>query len=92
MIVRLTEYLTSRFGRGFSRKNLQQMRFLYLAWPVTQICQTPSDEFTSPMIAQTASAQSAFTTPVSETLSRISVPPERFCQAFTLPLSAHVRL
>ena len=33
-----------RFGRGFSRQNLQQMRQFYLMWPFEPICQTVSGE------------------------------------------------
>src|SRR5262249_16712464 len=36
---RLGTDLTAKYGRGFSRTNLQQMRLLYLGW---SICQTPS--------------------------------------------------
>ncbi len=42
VIVRLSKDLTDKFGRGFSKRNLEQMRLFYLNWP----------------IAQTASAQS----------------------------------
>ncbi len=45
LLVRLSDDLTSRLGRGFSRQNLQQMRLLYLAYPSSQICQTPSGIF-----------------------------------------------
>ena len=34
LIKRLAEDLTTRFGRGFSRQNLWQMRAFYLAWPL----------------------------------------------------------
>ena len=37
--------LTQRFGRGFSRQNLQQMRQFYSAWPPDRICQTASGKF-----------------------------------------------
>jgi hypothetical protein len=33
---RLAETLTGRFGRGFSRRNNEQMRAFYLAWPKPQ--------------------------------------------------------
>jgi hypothetical protein len=33
LLERLAEDLTQRFGRGFSRQNLQQMRQFYSAWP-----------------------------------------------------------
>jgi predicted nuclease of restriction endonuclease-like (RecB) superfamily len=44
LIERLAGDLTVRFGRGFSRQNLQQMRSFYLAWPSKAICQTLSGE------------------------------------------------
>ena len=42
LIKRLAVDLTKRFGRGFSRQNLQQMRVFYLAYPPESICQTLS--------------------------------------------------
>ena len=42
LIAQLADDLTKRFGRGFSRQNLQQMRSFYLAWPIGAICQTVS--------------------------------------------------
>ena len=92
LIVRLAEDLSNRFGRGFSRQNLQQMRLFYLAWPVTQIRQTPSGEFTSTPISQTVSAQATPTSSVSETQSRNSLPLQVLAQAFPLPWSSYVRL
>lgn len=44
LIERLSTDLTARFGRGFSRQNLQQMRQFYLAWPADRIRQTVSGE------------------------------------------------
>jgi hypothetical protein len=41
-IKKLSADLTSKFGRGFSRQNLQQMRQFYRAYPPTEICQTVS--------------------------------------------------
>jgi predicted nuclease of restriction endonuclease-like (RecB) superfamily len=43
---RLSLDLSSKFGRGFSRQNLQQMRQFYLSFPSERICQTPSGKFT----------------------------------------------
>ena len=55
LLNRLASDLTLRFGRGFSRSNLQQMRLFYEAWPIcqtlsgksgkTEKCQTPSGGF-----------------------------------------------
>lgn len=51
LIKRLAGDLSTRFGRGFSRQNLQQMRAFFLAWPVEAICQTPSGKSSgSPLI------------------------------------------
>jgi hypothetical protein len=41
-IKRLAGDLSTRFGRGFSRQNLQQIRTFFLVWPIKAICQTPS--------------------------------------------------
>ena len=42
LLKKLSADLTSKFGRGFSRQNLQQMRQFYRAYPSTEICQTVS--------------------------------------------------
>ncbi|MDE0071913.1 MAG: DUF1016 N-terminal domain-containing protein [Caldilineaceae bacterium] len=42
LIERLADDLTQRFGRGFSRQNLQNMRLFYLAYPPEKIRQTVS--------------------------------------------------
>ena len=42
LLQRLAEGLTRRFGRGFSVRNLEQMRQFYLGWPISQ---TVSAEF-----------------------------------------------
>ncbi|MCR4414660.1 MAG: PDDEXK nuclease domain-containing protein [Thermoguttaceae bacterium] len=36
LMSRLSADLTARYGRGFSKRNLQQMRLFYLAWPIAQ--------------------------------------------------------
>ncbi len=41
-IQRLAADLTQRFGRGYSRQNIQQMRLLYLSYPLERIRQTVS--------------------------------------------------
>ena len=42
LLRRLAADLSDRFGRGFSRRNLQQMRIFYLAFPSSEIWQTLS--------------------------------------------------
>ncbi|WP_373275753.1 PDDEXK nuclease domain-containing protein [Serratia marcescens] len=83
LIERLASDLTHRFGRGFSRQNLQQMRSFFLTWPIRQ---TVSGE-SSP----TPKAQAHPMIAISETLpGQLSLP--ELAQVFTLPWSAYVRL
>ena len=58
LIASLSADLTARYGRGFSMRNLEQMRLFYLAWP----------------IAQTVSAQSHSPTQLSPMIRRFSLP------------------
>jgi predicted nuclease of restriction endonuclease-like (RecB) superfamily len=50
LIRRLSIDLTDRFGRGYSRQNLQQMRKFYQTWPAGEICQTASGESLAPAL------------------------------------------
>jgi predicted nuclease of restriction endonuclease-like (RecB) superfamily len=52
LLERLAKDLTQRFGRGFSRQNLQQMRQFYSTWSPDQIRQTASGEFEDMQIRQ----------------------------------------
>jgi len=45
LLKRLSVDLARRFGRGFSERNLEQMRLFYLGWPISQ---TASAESSSP--------------------------------------------
>lgn len=78
LIERLSADLSARFGRGFCRQNLQQMRLFYLAWSGAQIRQTPSGES---IPAQLQKAPPA----ISPDLPALA-------RAFPLPWSAYVRL
>jgi hypothetical protein len=53
LLKRLSADLVNRFGRGFSERNLEQMRNFYLAWPISQ---TLSAKF-QPANSQTSSAE-----------------------------------
>ena len=53
LIATLSADLTARFGRGFSHRNLEQMRQFYLCWPIPQTLSAKS----SPSIPQTVSAE-----------------------------------
>ena len=81
LIERLSDDLTGRFGRGFSRQNVQQMRLFYLSYPHERIRQTPSGESVIPLsseILQTLSAEESSLTAIAS--------------RFPLPWSAYVRL
>jgi predicted nuclease of restriction endonuclease-like (RecB) superfamily len=91
LLLRLATDLSARFGSGFSRRNLQQMRLFYLAWPPEKIWQTPSAKSLTPQILQTPSGESSRV----GTLQSVSgQPPDlsALAQAFPLPWSAYVRL
>ncbi|MEO7143290.1 MAG: DUF1016 N-terminal domain-containing protein [Bryobacteraceae bacterium] len=74
LIKRLAGDLTSRLGRGFSERNMRQMRLFYLGWPNPQ---TVSAESVESAIWQTLSAKSAswpqFPLPWSHYVRLISV-------------------
>lgn len=78
LLKRLSVDLSARFGRGFSERNLEQMRLFYLSWPLEKI-------------SQTASAKLAVAID-SEKLSRNAVDLPILAQAFPLPWSTYVRL
>jgi predicted nuclease of restriction endonuclease-like (RecB) superfamily len=96
---KLAADLTAKFGRGFSKSNLAQMRGLYLGWQIFQtpsgklearvISQTPSGISTAG-IAQAPSAQSAVVT----SASRLPDLPDlmALAPAFPLPWSQYVGL
>ena len=102
LLKRLAVDLTARLGRGFSTRNLQNMRLFYQAFPENQIWQTLSAKsaskahLTSPEnslvpIRQTASARSRTELVISETRYRIFTV-EELAKAFPLPWSHYVLL
>jgi len=91
LIERLAKDLTHRFGRGFSRQNLQQMRVFYQSWPTEKICQTLSGKLATGKIPQTVSAELT-SSPMSQTPSALSADLPALALAFPLPWSAYVRL
>ncbi|MFZ0931354.1 MAG: PDDEXK nuclease domain-containing protein [Syntrophobacteraceae bacterium] len=87
LLERLSVDLGKRYGRGFSRQNLQQMRQFYLLYLPEQIYQTASGESAGTlniMICQTPSG--ILQTPSAE-LSLVDI-----ARRFPLPWSAYVRL
>ena len=87
LIDSLAEELTGRFGRGFSRQNLQNMRLFYLSHPPDKIRQTVSGKLARHPklpIRQTPSGISG--------ASSADVGFDDLLTAFPLPWSAYVRL
>ena len=104
LIQRLSADLTRRFGRGFSPRNIEQMRQFYQCWPTEKICQTLPDKLATCKIPQTLSAELT-SSPIlqtppaisgdrqnSESLLRNSIDLPALAKAFPLPWSAYVRL
>ena len=80
LVERLSADLTSRFGRGFGRRNLFQMRAFYLAYrEIPQTASAQSTRLPAATKVQTASA-------LSTAMPRPALP------AFPLPWSHYVRL
>jgi predicted nuclease of restriction endonuclease-like (RecB) superfamily len=86
LLAQLSADLSSRFGRGFSRQNLQNMRLFYLSRSDGEICQTLSGESSKLRPAQGESSSA-----VSGESSRTMVAPGPTA-LFPLPWSHYVRL
>lgn len=97
LINHLSADLTKRFGRGFSRQNLQQMRQLYWIYPLEKICQTLSGKLPLEK-CQTLSGNFEKLVIVETGKSmpgKSQISPEIFevlSMAFPLPWSHYVRL
>jgi hypothetical protein len=91
LVERLAKDLTQRFGRGFSRQNLWQMRAFYRAWPAQVICQALSGKSPHFEILQTLSRESKVGTAGWRFL-RETDGLSALAEAFPLPWSAYVRL
>jgi hypothetical protein len=71
LITRVSLDLTARFGRGFSKRNVEQMRLFYLTWPIAQMTSAQLVENTS-VKCSTASSKS-FPLPWSQYVRLMSV-------------------
>ncbi|MCY4623589.1 MAG: PDDEXK nuclease domain-containing protein [Chloroflexi bacterium] len=87
LIERLAEDLTVQFGRGFSLRNIYNMRLFYLDHPTDRILQTPSAKLAALPRRQIRQASSG----ISEATS-VEVGFDDLLIAFPLPWSAYVRL
>jgi predicted nuclease of restriction endonuclease-like (RecB) superfamily len=88
LIQRLAQDLGAKAGRGFSERNLRQMRAFYLGW---EIRQTPSAGFVAQVIIPpdaTAEPSGQMLTPIPSTPAGVV----SLATAFPLPWSHYVRL
>ena len=90
LVERLAVDLTERFGRGFSRQNIWQMRLFYQSYPPEQILQTVSGESESSEIFQTLSEKLEDTEDMPATSAASTL--NSIASRFPLPWSAYVRL
>ncbi len=81
LIPRLSADLTSRFGRGFSARNLETMRLFYLAWPIPET-----------VSAESGLVQRRSGIPQTTSAELLVPPPDVQTPAFLLPWSHYVRL
>lgn len=79
LLQHLADDLTARFGRGFSRRNLEQFRRFYLTWPGSP---TKSDQ--PGQIAQTVSAQSVLSRLAPELSTRFPLPWSHYVKLLTV--------
>lgn len=98
LLVRLSADLATKHGRGFSARNLRQMRAFYLGW---EIWQTPSATFEARAKCQTLSGTSGpaiVQTPSGLSLTALvparnpNQPPTFLTGVFPLSWSQYVRL
>jgi hypothetical protein len=83
LLKRLARDLSERFGRGFSERNLEQMRAFYLGWPMPQTASAKSPlpgTVRGKRISQTASAK------------LIEISADAIHSRFPLPWSHYARL
>ncbi len=93
LIEKLSLDLTQQFGRGFSGRNLDQMRQFYLAWaiPQTLSAELPKRRISSPGAkVRTASAELSVSLTALGSLRQFDL--ADLADAFPLPWSAYVRL
>jgi predicted nuclease of restriction endonuclease-like (RecB) superfamily len=88
LLNRLSADLTAKFGRGFSRPNLQRFRLFFTDFPANSICSTVSSELLADKCSTPSSISSA---PNPQTLPAES-DVATLVTRFPLPWSHYVRL
>ena len=52
LLKKLSKDLTDKFGRGFSERNLEQMRLFYLTWQISQTLSAKSADAKNPTVSR----------------------------------------
>jgi predicted nuclease of restriction endonuclease-like (RecB) superfamily len=75
VVKELAERLTSEFGSGFSKSNLEYMRRFYLAYAgrIPRIAQSPAGQFGAQSIAQSAAGQFAILQAAAAQLDALAI-------------------
>jgi predicted nuclease of restriction endonuclease-like (RecB) superfamily len=91
LIASLSADLTTRYGRGFSMRNLEQMRLFYLAWPIAQTvsAQSPSNRSLPEPVTLAVSKVGDTSAQITQTPSAQLSP---IMPCFSLPWSHYVKL
>jgi predicted nuclease of restriction endonuclease-like (RecB) superfamily len=96
LLKRLSADLSARFGRGYSERNLEQMRLFYVCWPPQKISQMASAKSGTHRILGTPDTPTSSGKPVelptAAMASEVARDVSSVAQAFPLPWSAYVRL
>ena len=85
VIVCLAKDLTDKFGRGFSKRNVEHMRMLYLNWPIAQTLSSQSEDRNCPTLPGETILPILLTASAKSSLSVLAT-------SFPLPWSHYVRL
>lgn len=98
LLKRLSADLTAHFGRGFSQRNLEQMRLFYLGWPISQtasaksLANQPATQISQSLSAQSAGDAASGELVIVDTTANNPLDLATLARRFVLPWSAYVRL
>ncbi len=94
LLKKLSKDLTDKFGRGFSERNLEQMRLFYSTWQISQTLSAKSQEIRQTVSAEFEKSQalSGKSSEIVQTLSEQSSNLAEIAKNFPLPWSDYVLL
>lgn len=92
LLERLSKDLTKRFGRGFGRSNLYQMRAFFAGWQISQTVSGESLDTSSPKIQTPSGKLSTPSTRSQPVAANDFALIQRIAERFPLPWSHYVKL